>query len=280
MPDFTYHKLGKQPARIDPRTLKLSNYLKKSALPAPPLVSDWSGGIHNWGMCLNGPNTFGPPVPADGLGDCTIAAVTHAVTGLRKAATGAVSILPDYVTLRYYSVFDGYTYGDEATDNGGIVIQVLNDWRSRGFGFRPHKSGKHGKRKMGSDQLLAYAAPSLTDHTEVMQGINLFGGMYIGLMLPLTAQTQNIWSVVGDGQTGPSAPGSWGGHAVWVVGYTQRFVWVVTWGQLMAMTWGFWDDYVDEAFALLSPDFINAKGLDPAGFDIATLMSDLEQVTA
>ncbi|HYB25349.1 MAG TPA: hypothetical protein VEF89_01915 [Solirubrobacteraceae bacterium] len=36
----------------------------------------------------------------------------------------------------------------------------------------------------------------------------------IGIALPVTAQGQTEWTVVGDGKTGNSAPGSWGGHGI------------------------------------------------------------------
>lgn len=279
MADFTRMKLGRQPAKIDSRTLQLRKYLR-GTLPPPPPSCNWSSGITQFGMCLNGPNDYGPPVPGDGLGDCTIAACTHACTIWRAAVGQGTVILPDWVTLKYYSMFDGYVYGDESTDNGGVVVTVLNDWRNRGYGYRPHKHEAGGKRKHGSDQLLAYAQVNVADKTEIQQSINLFAVNYIGLNLPLTAQNQNIWAVVGDGMSGPSAPGSWGGHSVVCIGYDLNYIWCVTWGQLMAMTYGFWRCYVDESFALLSSDFLTSTGVDPEGFSMSTLLADLQQVTA
>ena len=277
MPDFSLMKLGKHPPKIDPRTLQLAKYMR--AIPPAPVTCDWTSGITSWGMCLNGPNTFGPPVPAEGLGDCTIAACTHASTGLRAAAGYGTSIYPDWLTLRYYVIFDGYVYGNPNTDQGGICLQVLNRWRARGYGYRPWKKVWR-RSEPGADVLTAYAAVNPANQVEVMNCVSLFGGAYIGLMLPATAMNQNLWAVVGDGSTGPSAPGTWGGHCVWVVGYTQQYVKVVTWGQIMMMTWGFWKAYVDEAYALVSPDFLGVNKLDPSGFDMPTLLSDLQQVTA
>jgi len=45
------------------------------------------------------------------------------------------------------------------------------------------------------------------------------------------------------------------------------------------MTWSFWERYVDEAYCLLSDDFLNA-GRAPNGFDLAALKEDLALVTA
>ena len=70
---------------------------------------------------------------------------------------------------------------------------------------------------------------------------------------------------------------SWGGHAVPVVASDPRRLAVVTWGQLLRMTWAFWEAYCDEAYAILSHDFLE-KNKTPDGFDLATLRADLKAV--
>lgn len=253
-------KLGKKPTKYDPRTLQFAKYVGLQ-LPAPLSMVDWSGGLQSWGMMLN-----------DSLGDCTIAGCGHADTGWKIVAGHGDVILPDWVILDYYEAWDGYVAGDPNTDQGGVEIEVLNNWRKYGFGYR--------KNRQGANKLLAYVSVDPTVQAHVKYAVQLFGGSYIGLALPITAQGQSSWSVVGDGKTGNSAPGSWGGHCVWVVGYTPNGLTCVTWGQLMTMTWDFWAAYVDESYALLSPDFLEVNGLSPGGFDLSTLMADLKDVTA
>lgn len=51
-----------------------------------------------------------------------------------------------------------------------------------------------------------------------------------------------------------------------------------TWGALKSMSWQFYSAYMDEAFAVLSPDWFNAKGEAPSGFDLAGLQQDLTQI--
>ena len=53
---------------------------------------------------------------------------------------------------------------------------------------------------------------------------------------------------------------------------------MVTWGALKRMTWAFWDRYCDEAWCVLSPDFL-AAGRSPQGFDLDALLHDLALVT-
>jgi hypothetical protein len=50
---------------------------------------------------------------------------------------------------------------------------------------------------------------------------------------------------------------------------------VVTWGALKSMSWQFYDAYADEAYAVLSEDFLGASGGTVAGFDLAQLKADL-----
>ena len=59
-------KLGKKPPKLDDKRLYLSKYTR--LLPTAPSSISWTKGVKDWGMLAN-----------DTLGDCTIAAVGHAV---------------------------------------------------------------------------------------------------------------------------------------------------------------------------------------------------------
>jgi hypothetical protein len=241
-------RLGRKAIKTDSRTLALSDYLGKALAPPPP-SADWTKGIASWGMMLN-----------HTLGDCTIAGVGHAVQ-VWTANTGAMATVPDPVIESYYEKWDGYVPGQPSTDTGGIELNVLNGWQKQGF---------------DGHSLLGFADPKFANLTEIRQSIALFGGVYIGLALPLSAQTQDVWEAV------PSAnpkgkKGSWGGHCVFVPKYDQNGFTCITWGQLKTMTIPFWDAYVDEAHTLLSPDWIGAKG-SPGGFELAQLKSDLSKI--
>ena len=47
-----------------------------------------------------------------------------------------------------------------------------------------------------------------------------------------------------------SAPGSWGGHYVYVCGYTPAGPVCITWGKKQQMTWRWFNKYCDEAYAI------------------------------
>ncbi len=243
--DHSTMKLGLRAVKTDTRTLRLSAYLTPQLPPAPPSRA-WGAAVGSWGMMLN-----------DTLGDCTIAAIGHAVQTWSANRYREITIA-DAAILQAYERWCGYNPANPASDHGGVELDVLNRWRTQG---------------LDGHTLLGYADPTVGDLNEVRQAINLFGGVYIGLALPATAQTQAVWDV--DAAGGESAaPGSWGGHAVFVTDYDQDSFTCVTWGQLKRMTTAFWQAYVQEAHALLCPDWFNATGA-PNGFDINQLSSDL-----
>jgi hypothetical protein len=62
--------------------------------------------------------------------------------------------------------------------------------------------------------------------------------------------------------------------------YNMDGVQVVTWGALKQVTWRFLAAYADEPFAVLSSDLLNGSGKCPAGFDLPTLQTDLQAVSA
>ena len=118
MADHSKMRLGRKAIKTDSRTLALGDYLTP-ALPPPPPSADWTKGITSWGMMLN-----------DTLGDCTIAGAGHAVQ-VWTANTASIATLPDPTIESYYQQWDGYVPGNSSTDNGGVELDVLNDWRRK-----------------------------------------------------------------------------------------------------------------------------------------------------
>ena len=248
MADHSNMRLGRKAIKTDSRTLRMANYLTPS-LPPPPPAKDWTNGITSWGMMLN-----------DKLGDCTIAGAAHAVQ-VWSVNTGGEITVPDEAVQNYYQQWDGYVPGDDSTDRGGVELDVLNDWQKNGF---------------AGNKLLAFADPKPASLIDIRQSITLFGGVYIGLALPITAQSQDVWDVVKSGGA-KAKPGSWGGHCVFVPKYDQHGFTCITWGELKTMTLAFWKKYCDEAHTLLDQQWITAKG-SPAGFAQDQLQADLKAI--
>lgn len=243
--DHSNMKLGKLQPKFDDRTFKLSNYITPSALPSIPKSYRYAKDIKQWGMMNN-----------DTIGCCTIAAAGHAQMEWTDD-NGSLFRPTDGQIIEAYSAITGYDPKTGENDNGAVLLDVLNYWRKDGI---------------AGHNIEAYASIEPSNHTQVKQGIYLFGGAYVGVALPISAQTQSIWRVVsGSG----SKPNSWGGHCLFVVGFSVSYISFISWGKLMKMTWGFWNKYVDESFAVLSTDFIS-KSTAPNGFNLLQLQADLK----
>lgn len=249
MIDHSQVRLGKRVAIKDDRTLKIAKYLTPG-LPPPPSIVDWTMGLKDFGYMRN-----------NDLGDCTIAACGHAIQIFTGNAQGSVKTIPDSEIVAAYSAVSGYNPNNGAHDDGANEIDVLNYWTNTG---------------VGGDKLGSYAAVAPTDMDMIRQVVYLFGCCYIGVQLPQSAQGQNIWDIVGNPNSPANQPGSWGGHAIIVASAddTKQQLQVVTWGGLMPVTYRFMSAYCDEAFAILSNDWMNSARA-PNCIDLATLTTDL-----
>ena len=248
MTDISQMRLGKRPVRHDHRTLQVRKYLPADLPPAPESL--------DWGVKTDG---VWPMYDNDQIGDCTCCAAAHLLQTW-TAAGQSREVEVDVADVLDLYARQGYIPGDPTTDNGAVELDVLNSWR-RG-GLAGHKIG-------------AFAAVNRADLALVRQAANAFVGLYIGIELPISAQGQQVWSCT----NGPdSMPGSWGGHAVGVVGYDIDGLTVITWGEPKRMTWEFWRCYVSEAYAIVSDDYLTGLRA-PCGLDIDQLVRDLAEVT-
>ncbi|MGA7908148.1 MAG: hypothetical protein WCA16_12140, partial [Candidatus Sulfotelmatobacter sp.] len=155
-------KLGKQAVRHDPRTLLLASYTTP-ALPAPPATLDLTMKIKGpWGMMDN-----------DQIGDCTCAAAGHLLMEWTANAKVKMFTPSDQQIVAAYSAITGYNPQTGANDNGAVELDVLNYWRQQGI---------------AGHKIQAFVATEPANHTHIMDAAWIFGGCYIGLLLPKTAQ--------------------------------------------------------------------------------------------
>jgi hypothetical protein len=247
------NKLGKQPPRLDGRTLKLSKYM--TAIPQIPDSFSWvdRDQVPSWGMMAN-----------DRYGDCVWAAFAHLVMGW-TAGNGSLWIPSDDEVLQAYAS-TGFDPSTGQGDNGTNELDALNYMRSTGMAG--HKIG-------------AYVSLDTSNIQEIKTAIYLFGGILLGVSLPLSAEGEPNWDFPpDDGNTRDSTPGSWGGHGICGLGYDSTFINIITWGAPLPVDWSFWSQYMDEAYAIISPDFITGDKPAPNGFDMPTLINDLQSFAA
>lgn len=247
-------KLGRLPARHDPRTLRLASYVTR--YPAPPPSRDWqSAAAPDFGDMLN-----------SSIGCCAIAAPAHAVQ-VWSSQNGAEVTISDSDVLKTYRELSGYDPTRPETDRGCVMLDVMNRWRQTGI---------------AGHQIEAFVSVDPRNRLEVEAAINLFGGVLIGADLPLAAKNQTVWDVAPPGKHNNAeyGRGSWGGHAVLCPMYSRVGIGVITWGRLKLATWEWEMTYTEEMYAAISKDWLNQAQMAPNGFDINQLRADLQAIAA
>lgn len=252
--------LGKAEPKEDTRTLKLATFMDLAALPTPPSSVDYTTGEDApWGELLN-----------DRIGCCTCAACGH-IRQVTSSMVGQQVSIQDQAILQAYMAVSGYRPDDinnpqtNDSDQGANMLDVCNYWRKTGI---------------AGSKIAGFASVNLTNTVEVKQALYIFGNVYLGLALPRTAADQiragKRWSVLSLSGTGK--PGSWGGHAVNIAYYTTQSWGLLTWGQKQLATRAFVKDYGDEAYVVLTPDWVNqVTQKAPNGFDVPGLQNALKQ---
>lgn len=228
-------KLGKAPAKADERNLKFAAILKAPVT----LPAEYDFDVQHPGIPL-------PMFANDEYGDCVIAGRAHQTLRFEFIEQGKL------LTITDKEVTDEYFKESGGVDEGLVVLDSLKQWRQEGWNI----TGEDFKIK-------AFSQINQMDADEVRSAIFLDLGVGIGLSLPKTAKWQidagKPWDVV----DGPgSAPRSWGGHYVFVSGYTTLGPVCITWGRKQQITWAFMDKYCDEAYAIF--DALNTAKLKKA----------------
>lgn len=247
---------------VDPGWEKTAFKKMKAKVPMPALrpYRDWVPFVSpqlpsGFGMMLN-----------DQLGDCTVAAVGHAIQ-LLTGVDGAVVTPTDAQILKMYEA-SGYVDGDPSTDNGWLIQSALKYWQKTG---------------LASHTIAGYVAIDPSNALHVDLAMEIFGFVDIGIYLPLSAQNQNLlWSVPSQGAVGDGEAGSWGGHSIVMHKRCPTPVYrrsVITWGMPeWHITPNAWEAYVDETWTAFTMDWIRASGNSPSGFNKAALLADLQNV--
>ena len=216
-------KLGKAAAVRDKSTVAFASVLRAAA-PVPK----------QYDFDTTHPGIPTPMFANDTLGDCVIAGRAHQTLRFEDIEQGSILMIKDAdVTKEYFKETGG-------PDSGLVVLDSLKLWQSKGW-------------KVGAKtyKIRAFSTVDFKNHQQVKQAIFSDVGIGLGVQLPLAAQAQiqsgQPWAVT----TGPKAkPGSWGGHYIFVPGYTELGPVCVTWGRKQQMTWAWLNKYCDEAYAI------------------------------
>lgn len=232
-------RFGKKPPRYDHRTLSFSRYANLDLL-LPTIPTT----VDHQSKVPSWP-MYGN----DRYGDCVLASAAHQIEEWTIYAGNPRQPTDTQVTTLYLTL--------SPNDDGLVILDTLNRWRQTG---------------LWDDRIDAFVQLRTGDVDQAKAAIYLFGAIKIGLSLP-DMNTFGPW----DSVTG--SPNQNNGHDVPLVGFDSTGFWAVTWGGLLHMSWAWYQRYTDEAYALLSRDWLNVQGLSPDGFDYPALAQDLQAVT-
>jgi hypothetical protein len=248
------YKLGKLAPKFNKKTLAFSKYLRADAPPLPPAKVYWE-----YRVPANAWQFFGN----DTIGDCTCACIAHMLM-LITAHTGEMVTPTLADVIGVYSAVTGYDPsqvqpdGSNPTDQGAAITDILAYWQATGI---------------AGHKILGWAKIDQTNKIAMRTAIYLFGGIDIGINVPQSAMDQTNagqpWDVV------PNSP-IVGGHSVPNFGDGADGETCVTWAQLQQMSNEFLSTYCDEAYAVVTQDWVDQKsGLAPSHLDVAALIADL-----
>ena len=163
-------KLGRLHRTYDPRVPHMSALLAGQTLTPPPASVDWTKGMPaNLGMMLN-----------DTLGDCTCAAVYHAMQVWSFNGAGQMVTQPDSDVEKLYIQADGYNPRVPGEGPGGNEQHVLTYLLQQGAPIGPTGAASH--------KIAAFVEVDPRNLDDVKRTINDCGLAYIGFNVPQSVQ--------------------------------------------------------------------------------------------
>lgn len=254
-------KYGKKDPKRLMSTPSLSDFLPKAAeWPAVP-PQGWEAAVpaNALSMLGNGPAPDNPPQIAEGVGDCGPAGMLGLLQAMSyNAGRPLIPTVQDALNL--YSVF-GFDInaplvnGVNPTDQGCVLTDILTYAQKTGvtIGKDVHK-------------IVGFASVDFTSIPLMRYATYLFGGLYLGINCPASAENTANWTYV------PNSPNE-GGHCVVRVGEGAAGGKTRSWGMFIPTTNEFYLNYLDEAYVICTEDWINAQGKSPSNIDLNGLIA-------
>lgn len=229
--------------------------------PQPPVSADWLSALPaDLGMMLNGYDAANPGAPQ--LGCCPIAALHHARQVWSKAGSGTEVTDPNADVLTDYERFCGYVPGNQSTDCGGVLQNVLAGAYKDGI-----------TTATGVDKLLAYVEIDPRQQMDIKSCIAFGGGVYLGIRVSQSLENANPGDVINRTDDITDA-----GHCVWGGAYDADGIWCITWGFRIKLTWEAFAAMCDEAYFLADACFIDKTGHTPSNLTQADLIAAMQSV--
>jgi hypothetical protein len=246
-----HKKLGRLPRTYDQRVPHLSSLMagRLSALAPPPAVVDRMSKLPaNWGVMGN-----------DRLGDCTCAALGHAVQ-LTSFVIGHERTPDDAMVLQLYQQACGWRPDDPSSDRGGNEQSVLSYVHQHGIPLAPGQT----------DAVAAYIEVDPRNLDDLRRVINEAGFVYAGADIPEAWTQGTDWTAPSPG-TRPA-----GGHAFMIGSYDRDFFYAVSWGEVVRITPAAIQACVVEAYAVALDSWFARSGITVGGLTKAELVEAMQ----
>lgn len=236
------------------------NVVDHAALPAPSDDVDWFATLpEDLGMMGN-----------DTKGNCGACGVAHLIQEQSAANGNPITLTTEEVDEIYKILTldaNGVAYdpNDPMTDTGLVLLDVLAYWRKIGFMIRGvlHKIG-------------AFVKVNHHSVLEMRQALEWFGGVYTGVGMPQASMDTvgQLWDE--RAASGPSA----GGHCMTAAKSSKTAgITYVTWGRRQDGTWGWMLACTDEAYAIISDDWVTGARPAPSHLDLVKLRAYLAAIS-
>lgn len=257
----TCRRLGRLPAKSSRKALMFTDFVK--FLKVPTSQTYWSKK---------------KPLPLRSYGNldygcCTRAKQAVAATRMeRLEQRGRLIDISDAEVVRVYTEMSDRRYG--GGDNGAYETDALDDWRNPETTFRAEDGHPY--------TIDAYLRLNPANQDEMRVALALAGakGIAFCMNLPLAfngVEPPKAWDVpAGQPLIGKWMPGSWGGHSLWMHGFTKDGILTDhTWEiPPQLVTWDALATYCDEAHICI--DSLNDWKKNLKGSTVAKLnMADV-----
>lgn len=244
------HRLGLLPP-VRPHGLDELKIYAKGKLPTPPARVPVPA-VADWGMDGN-----------DQYGCCAIAGAAHDVAAWDAvlSALKVLNVTLDHVptsdeVVAQYKALTGCQAPGDVHDTGLVLANVLQAWKTVGL--------------FGGIKIQAYAPVDHKNILDIHTAIASYGVAYVGVALPESAEVQaeqgQPWTLVGDAPVG--------GHCIVLVGYDESWLYAVTWGKIVKISWAWWAYYATEAWAIIPAEYLNAG----PSIDVEQLEADIDSL--
>lgn len=267
-PNRTPGKFGKLPYNPHKPNIILQarHFTRSTETPVPPAPKTRDN------LTPLAKSTGGMPMYGnDQYGDCVWAMIGHAIQLNTLIGAGDEITVETTALLKGYSDVTGFNPDDPNTDQGTNIQDALDYWRKTGI----------AKPDGTVDQIVMFAEVPHTNRALMAQALNMFGSLLLGVNFPGSAMDQfnahEPWTVV----KGATIEG---GHAILGGAYTMvsasnMQTEIATWGAEQEVTDAWNSKYLEEAWVVITKDWLDKAGETPEGFNMTELVADFKVLT-